>query len=403
MMNRYIDALVRLMRMDRMLRRDAYTLALQLVMQNTPRIGTVASSRANSAAPASSGVNLDKDVVQRSFDELGNPFICSLLPDARQLRLDYVNSFYPGFSMPVDVTTKPNSILDHFPQKVEVNVDLTGSSNSKIHHHVMFSVSPPLGASRQTTEVAKTSNLPDIKKKHSVVTVDVNHGNGIFVPSRYLPVKDADFAKDDDFSFLLATSQPKPPPRNDVNGLAPRPAAGGTHLVPTTSVSGDALHHNAGLGTSELLKLVDTTSVLADKLGATEDQKATKPRNNIMPHQENKKSMRKNVKLDPSLIPTAGDIARSMRDSHRQGTVFATERIRTSSAPLAATKDFESRDDKALGSTLSLKKTDFLDTDDYNVDDVVLVFNVRKEGSEGERNCILFLTLLIFNFKINNA
>lgn len=411
MMNRYIDAVIRLLRIDRMIRRDAFTLSMKIKsVAHVPRpaSGPIRPSTGGAAVLAPSRPRAaTEEALTLSFADDLTPLegscICSLLPDGRPIRLRFVESVFPSrISSPPTKNVKAASqieAIDHFP--VDVNTihfadTRPGSVSGPVspRNHSVMLVKPPSsriagGALRLTPppiSMRDSSSLPEIKKKSSVMTVDVNYGRGIFVPlnrSSSLEIATSpERAPSAPSTPVVAHPTPRPPRDKGPTAGPLRPGSGARLKAPVKELS----EAENVLGPVSLMKLVDTTAVLADRLYSPEVIKS--PRRNLMGGNNGSEktprrkymniSQKKRAYHKYSTLPTAGDIARTMRE---------------------ALKAKEKKEKGAMigqGVTITpsalSSKADYLDTDEYNVDDVVLVMNLRREGDEamlllGGLNC----------------
>lgn len=430
MMNRYIDALIRLLRIDRMARSDASCLSMQLQSSAASNRRGSIHSRAGSAKQTTAmarGRSYSDDQPTVSFADtksrIDGMFMCSLLPDGRDARIEFVEAVEPLRRLASDrkrikglaLTSGP---VDHFPESIDVNepanrVGLApGSARASFRRHHSIAASGPMIARRspsppnaleapssRTTNTGKPSrdirpSLPEIRKKNSVLTIDVNHGAGIFVPLN----RSASAEMPSTEISGMVRPQPTPPPPREKSAPtgSNRPGVSRLATIPPANRSGIFEAAENVMGTASILKLVDATAVLADRLGSPEQVKS--PRQNIMvgtaPNTSSKKRSKKTKKgkaiTTIRLKPTAGDIARLMREAIKSKARRA-ETARSisdgggndSSPERGASRAATTTATNAISSIELNKKWDYLDTNEYNADDVVLVLNVRVEGTEG--------------------
>lgn len=388
MMNRYLDALIRVLRLDKMLRRDAFALAMNI---NTgahglkPGTGPGQPSSIGPTSVTSARPKTGQDEFQSvSFAPTDysshGMFMCSLLPDGRSARMDYVDSLLPqrSLSPPNDVKqrTAPRAVI-HFPERVDVN-SRPGSHSTRIptpsekspRSASVVSIKPPspphgLDAAKGGPSVRPmqdSSSLPEIRKKNSVMTIDVNHGTGIFVPLNRS--SSADISPSGDRSSPgLSASRPTPPPPRESSGGLLRPGSGARFTVPSENASMKNEFDN-----DSMLKLIDATSCLANRLESP--HRVPSPRKKITGGTTPRKQRRKLKKKKDDRAPTAGDLARTIHEA----TLKSTSNNQTPP-------------------TILTKKVGYLDTDEYNIDDVVYILNVRKEGNEG-----IYLLFLSYDY-----
>jgi hypothetical protein len=419
MMNRYVDALLRLLRLDAMGRGDAFALAMQLRAVAGQRPGSV-GSRGGTAVPASRGGGGGRGGAVSfaaggapSLDEL---FMCSLLPDGRQTRIDFADAVIPQRSLVAQKRKRAGSapgVVDHFPERVDVNADPGAGAGAGVGGRRVLAGSGPHGFAKPPSPPvaldahppgpgpARASSLPEIKKKHSILTIDVNHGTGLFVPLQRTASAELSAATTvpAPAPVPFPVRVPAPPPPRAPAG-APSGARPGSGARSVRSGAGPASEADP-LAPASILRLVDATALLAERLSSPEHLQVKSPRQNIMfgtaAEERKKKSKskkgRKRLQADPAarLTPTAGNIARTLRDAVKaRGRPYPRPRGSSTSGCEGALSGGEGGDrdrgrdssPERAGAGAGAGADIALEAEDHGVDDVILVLNVRAEGSE---------------------
>ena len=363
-----------------MLRRDALALSMQ-IQTSAQVVPSTAGSRASTAG----SVHLRKYASVLETKALDSVFMCSLLPDGRATRLSFVNSVMSsGETQEPKKSHTSKRMTKKNPTSVDANNTSIGERASSapllFHNSSQESTSAgnrALNQYERSGDSGKHSNLPNITKKNSIVTIDVNHGPGIFVPLIRAPHMKLTVSEDSGQANRLPT--PPPPKEPDTAPNGPRPVPGArTNASVGKRVTTET---ESPLKDDTMLKLIDTTATLADQLGQEEVIKS--PRQRLMPvgvTSPGSPKKKKTAALPYNLKPTAGDISRTMRDAMRVMSDRKTEKVASVSAEKGDLVDLRS---SSSFSTFT-KKSDYLDTDDYNVDDIVLVLNIRDEGNEAK-------------------
>ena len=360
---RYVTALIKLMRMDRMRRTDALSLTLKLSCNDD-----VSSTKSLESNHEINSNNKIEDNVSPNLMRM-----CSLLPDGREYRVNYAESLKEARGD--EVNTKKLS-LDADQKKPKL---LSNKAVAKIKEIIPNLPVSGVNSGRATATTASVANRstalissdrPDDSSKASVA-IDVNFGQYIHT----LHHNSGDNQLDEGSSDLIWGGIIPIRPTSEKGSS--RPVIGGRVMVSDsdTKINNDGdiknkrIHQygNSGHKKATVDAEVSKSATLVQNLSVELVIKEASIKNKASKSLGSPKKKGKNG-IDPEYLPTAGDIARTMIEANN------SPQKRRNRAFLLSHSDITSME--------SLKNAKSKSIQVFN--DLVVVFNIRQEESEGE-------------------